>query len=154
MLETVDGMGHELYSPLYSAIVVCYSRPFTNNKPHGALPSKWYSFEMEIHKKTHDELLKARHELIAHSDMTVKSAMIVPPGIEMGGKSKKPIISDHIGVQTTFYYYARSFFKDSYALCLFQGSRISVEIDVLLEELYGGMELPNAPFEIKMDNGL
>ena len=72
MLDRVDGMGHELYYPLYSAIVVCYSRPFTNNKPHGALSRKWYTFENALNKKTHGELLKARHELIAHSDMSVK----------------------------------------------------------------------------------
>ena len=154
MLEKVHGMGHELYYPLYSAIVVCYSRPFTNNKPYGSLAKKWYTFEDLLHKKTHKELLKARHELIAHSDMTVKEAMIVPPNVEIGIKSKKPIVSNYIIVQTTLYYYPRSLFENSKSLCLFQRSRISVEIDNLLEELYEGMDLPNAPFKIRMDNGL
>ena len=140
--------------PLYSAIVVCYSRPFTNNKPHGALSRKCYTFENALHKKTHGELLKARHELIAHSDMTVKWAMIVPPGVEIARKSKKSIVSDHVGVQTSLYFYPKSFFEKSYSLCRFQGSRINKEIDNLLDELYEGMDLPNAPFKIRMDNGL
>lgn len=154
MIEVVDGMGHDLYFPLYSAIVVCYSRPFTNNKPHGSLPEKWYSFENKILDNAHKELLRARHELIAHSDMTVKMAMIVPPGVEVGRKSKNPIVSNHIAVQTSLYAYRKLFFEEAYSLCQFQGSRISDEIDILLEELYAGMELPHAPFKIKIDNGL
>ena len=97
MLEEVDGLGHQLYYPLYCAIIVCYSRPFTDNKPHGSLAKKWYTFENEFLQKTHKKVLKARHELIAHSDMTVKEAMIVPPGVEMAKAEEKPIVSDLLG---------------------------------------------------------
>ena len=154
MIENVYGMGHDLYYPLYSSVVVCYSRPFTNNKPHGALPEKWYTFDDSIHDEMHKKILKARHELIAHSDMVVNKAFIVPAGVTVAKNEKKPIVSEHIGVQTTMYYYPLSFFENAYNLCLFQGKRISREIDILLDELYEDMELPNAAFEIRMDNGL
>ena len=73
---------------------------------------------------------------------------------KVASKTKKPIVSDHIAVQTSLYAYPKLFFEEAYSLCQFQGSRISDEIDILLEELYEGMELPHAPFKIKIDNGL
>jgi hypothetical protein len=154
MLKEVDGMGHKLYYPLYCAIIVCYSRPFTDNKPHGSLGKKWYTFDEDFLDDTHKKVLSARHELIAHSDMTVKEAMIVPPGVKIGEDKGKPIISDYVGVKTTMYYYPRPLFEDIHKLCLYQGSRISDAIDDLLKELYEGMDLPNSSFKIRMDNGL
>ena len=153
LLEKVDGMGHELYYPFYTAIVTCYCRPFTQNKPYGALGKKWYSFEDEVMKDTHESLLDARHELIAHSDMNVKEAIIVPPGVKTGPDGDDQIVSDFIGV-TTMHYFPRPMFEKTYNLCLYQGTRINTEIDILIDRLYRGMELPNAPFKIRINDGL
>jgi hypothetical protein len=154
MLEKVDGMEHELYYPFYTAIVVCYSRPFTNNKPHGSLGKKWYTFDNDIFRDTHQTLLNARHELIAHSDLTVKEAFIVPPGIVVGSDNDKPIISESISIKTTMDYLARPMFEKTYNLCIYLGTRINDEIERLLEDIYGNMDLPNAPFKIRIDEGL
>jgi len=154
ILEKVDGLGHELYYPLYTAVVICYTRPFTNNKPHGALPKKWYTFDDEILSETHNDLISARNELIAHSDMTIKEAYVVPAGCEIGKDGDKPLVSDFIGVQTTMHYFPRPMFEKICNLCMFQGTRINQEIDDLITELYEGMELPSKPFKIRIDNGL
>lgn len=74
MLKHVDGLGHELYYPLYSSLIVCYTRPFTNNKPYGSLGIKWYTSEDNSHNEMHRKPLTARHELIAHSDLIVNKA--------------------------------------------------------------------------------
>jgi len=154
MLEEVDGMSHPLYYPLYSAIVVCYSRPFTNNKPHGSLAKKWNKFEDKILERTHYELLKARNELIAHSDMNVRIASIVPQYVEIKSNAKKPIISSEISAQISSYYYHKSFFKDAIMLFNHQGLKLNEAIDFLVNDLYAGMELPRAVFTIKIDDGL
>jgi hypothetical protein len=154
MLNKVDGIGDELYYPLYSAIVICYSRPFTQNKPFGSLSKRWYQFPDSLLKATHDELLKARRELIAHSDMSVKETIIVPPNIVICQKDNKPVVSDYISVQTTTYCYPRSLFENTKMLCQYQGRRMSDEVDSILEELYGGMDLPTTSFKLRMDNGL
>lgn len=154
LLEMVDGLGHKLYYPLFTAVVICYARPFTKNKPFGSLPEKWYKFNDAMLKEIHEDLLKARHELIAHSDMTVKEAYIIPPGYEMGKDGEKSIVSEFVAVQTTTEYFPRPMFEKAHKLCMFQGSRLNEEIDKLVTELYGNMELPNAPFKIKIHDGL
>jgi len=154
MLKKVDGLGHELYHPLYTAIVICYTRPFTKNKPYGALPKKWYTFDDNELNEIHEDLMRTRHELIAHSDMTVKEAFIVPAGCEIGKDGDKPLVSDYIGVQISMQYFPRPMFERIHNLCVFQGSRINDEIDLLVEELYEGMELPARPFKIRIDDGL
>ncbi|MFQ5714168.1 MAG: hypothetical protein ACE5GU_09060 [Candidatus Scalinduaceae bacterium] len=154
MLKHVDGIGNKLYYPLYAAIVVCYARPFTKNRPYGSLPKRWSQFDSEPMKRTHNKLIKARHELIAHSDMTIREAMIVPPNVAMGAKDGKNLKSPEIGVQTTMYYYPLDFFKNVHKTAHDLGSRLNTEIDKVVEELYGGMELPNAAFKIRIDEGL
>jgi hypothetical protein len=86
--------------------------------------------------------------------MNVNLAYIVPAGVPIAKNSDKPLVSPKIGVQASMYFYPMSFFESAYELCLFQGRRMGNEIDDLLEELYGNMELPNASFLIRMDNGL
>src|SRR6267154_1715337 len=64
--STVTSFKDDLYYPLFAAIVVCYARPFTNNEPYGALPKKWGAFDNPGMQDTHNRILRARHELIAH----------------------------------------------------------------------------------------
>ena len=86
--------------------------------------------------------------------MTVKEAFIVPPGITVGKDGEKQIVSEFISVKTTMDYFSRPMFEKTHSLCMFQGTRINTAIDVLLEDLYKGMDLPNVAFKIRMDNGL
>lgn len=154
MLEKVDEIGNKLYYPLYAAIVVCYARPFTENRPYGSLSKRWRKFDSGPMKRTHNKLIQARHQLIAHSDMTTREAMIVPPNVVMGSKDGKNLTSPEIGVLTSMYYFPIDFFKDVYKTTHDLGSRLNTEIDKVVEELYGGMELPNAAFKIRIDEGL
>jgi len=153
-LSSVKDMGDELYYPLFAAIVVCYVRPFTNNDPFGPLPQKWSKFADGKHQATHNKLVEARHEQIAHSDMTVRKAMIVPPGVLIGKWKGKELKSNSIGVQTSFYLFPVAFFQNVWNTAADLNKRLSDEIDAQVEQLYGGMELPTGAFRIRIDAGL
>jgi len=154
MLSTVDGFGHDLYYPLYASVIICYARPFTNNKPYGALPNRWQRFDSQKKKQTHKKILQARHELIAHSDMRVRKSMIVPPGVVIGKHEEKEIKSSSIGTLTSLYFFPVRFFSLVQNNSIHIGSRLNKEIDEIVEELYGNMELPSVAFELRIDEGL
>lgn len=154
LLEKVTQVGDDLYYPLYSSIVVCYARPFTNNEPYGALPNKWAKFDNSVFKDTHDKLIQARHELIAHSDMNVRKAYVVPPGCLIGIHKLKELRSDNIGCQVGLYYFPVGFFTKVWDTATDLSCRITKEINRLTDMLYCNMELPLRAFEIRIDDGL
>lgn len=154
MLTTITDMGDDLYYPLLTSIVICYARPFTNNEPYGAIPSRYQRFNnhklLEIHKK----LLSTRHELIAHSDMRIRRAMIVPEGVKIGEHQGKAINSANIGTQTSTHFFAIPFFEEVHDTAMLLYGRLNEDIDYLVKELYGDMELPTVAFNLRIDDGL
>lgn len=154
-LKTVRDIANELYYPLFTAIVICYARPFTNNAPYGALPNKWAKFPNEDLQDVHDSLMKARNEIVAHSDMSVRKAMIVPPGVVIGKLGNgKEIKSAGIGAQTNYYLFREHQIREVHTLTRDLGHRLNTEIDRRVAELYDGMELPATPFNLRIDEGL
>lgn len=155
ILDNISTLKDERLYPLTTAVVVCYARPFTENKPHGSLPKKYTKFNKPRHKAIHDQLIQARHEMFAHSDMNVRKAQIVPPNVVFAkDENGKELKSKGVSVQVSYYLWGPNFFQDVSETILDLGSRLHVEIEELKENLYSGMELPNAPFTIKIDNGL
>jgi hypothetical protein len=59
---------NDLWIPLQDAVVIAYARPFTSNKPFGALPARWSKFDDLRNQSLHDEILRMRHEVVPHSD--------------------------------------------------------------------------------------
>lgn len=153
-LKTITDLSDDLYYPLFTAIVVCYARPFTNNKPYGSLPDKWGRFIDPDQQKLHDSLIKTRHEIVAHSDLSVLKAMIVPPGILIGRLKERELRSAKIGAQTNYYLFHIPQIREIPILTADLGKRVNAEIKIALEELYGGMELPRGKFLLRIDDGL
>lgn len=154
-LKTVRDISNELYYPLFTATVICYARPFTNNEPYGALPKKWAKFSNVKFQDTHDSLMKARNEIVAHSDMSVRKAMIVPSGALIGKlENGKEIKSVGIGAQTNYYLFRENQIRDVYNLTRDLGRRINSEIERKVADLYDGMELPAVAFSLRIDEGL
>lgn len=154
ILKTVKSIKDEKLYPLTTSVVVCYSRPFTKNEPYGSLPKKWSKFDNPQYQATHDRLLQARHELFAHSDMKVRKAQIVPPNVPLGVDGDKVLKSPEIGTQVSYKLFEIGFFKIIKETNLDLGRRMQVEIDKLIIELYGNMELPNEIFNLRVDEGL
>ena len=154
ILNNVKSIKDDYLYPLTTSVVICYSRPFTANKPYGALPKKWNKFDNPKYQITHDKLLQARHELFAHSDINVRKAMIVPQNIPLiidGGRELK---SPEISTQVTYKLFEIDFFDIVKKTNLDIGMRMQKEIDKLLIDLYANMELPNEIFNLRVDEGL
>src|SRR2546422_8964025 len=64
--------------------VIAYARPFTRNKPLGPFSVQWSTFSNTPFQETHDELIRARHQFIAHSDEETRRVDIFPPGARVG----------------------------------------------------------------------
>lgn len=154
-LGNVKDLRDDLYQPLFTSIVISYARPFTNNQPYGALPDKWARFNNEKQQTLHDDLIKARHEIVAHSDMSVRRAFIVPAGVVTGifgdGRELK---SSRVGHAVSYYLFKIPRIREIPDLTLDLGQRISNEIDDIIEKLYSGMDLPRAKFRLRIDEGL
>jgi len=97
LIENTFGMGDGLYYPLYCAIVICYSRPFTQNKPYGAIGNRWKKYTNQRFNDIHKKILKARNEIIAHSELQIREASIIPPNVESGEFEGKKLKSEKIG---------------------------------------------------------
>jgi len=154
ILKNIKSIKDENLYPLTTSVVVCYARPFTSNKPYGSLPKKWSKFDNPQHKTTHEVLLKARHELFAHSDMNIRKAQIVPPNIPLVFGKQRELKSIGISTQVSTKFFEIDFFKIVKETNLNLGRRVQAEIDNLLIELYGDMQLPNKEFLLRIDEGL
>ena len=154
-LELVSDLSSPLYYPLYASIVVCYVRPFTNNKPFGPIPKRFGRFsENREFSELHKELVAYRHEFIAHNDMTLRQALIVPPGVSVGKYKDKEIINQGVGTMTNNNFYPIEKFYKLQDLIKYNSDRINRDINEMTEKLYGGMELPKQKFELKINEGL
>jgi hypothetical protein len=146
----VTHIGHELCLPLFHAIVVFYGRPFTTNKPHGALPDRWSKLGVSRLQRMHDTLVDARNTYVAHSDAGVRTVRITPPTWLIPGRGTPAGLS----VQILFHLYSLEFFDVAHETCSYQTTRMTEEIDLLLDELFGSRELPSEPFELTVDEAL
>ena len=154
ILKNVKSIKDEILYPLTTSVVVCYSRPFTVNKPFGSLPEKWSKFDKSQYQATHKKLLQARHELFAHSDMNVRKALIVPPNVPLVFDEGDGLKSPEISTQVNYKLFEIDFFKIVRETNLDLGRRIHAEIDKMITDLYGNMQLPNEAFNLRVDEGL
>lgn len=154
ILKNVKSIKDENLYPLTASVVVCYSRPFTANKPYGSLPKKWSKFDNPQYQATHKKLLQARHELFAHSDMNVRKAQVVPPNVSLVIDGGKELKSPEISTQVSYKLFEIDFFNIVRETNLDIGRRIQAEIDKLIFDLYANMELPNEAFNLRVDEGL
>jgi hypothetical protein len=154
ILKNVKSIRDENLYPLTTSVIVCYARPFTVNKPYGCLPKKWQKFDNPQYQFTHDKILKARHEFFAHSDMSVRKAQIVPPNVPLVIEREKELKSQQISTQVSHILFELDFFNRIKETNLDLGRRIQIEIDKMIIDLYGDMQLPNKAFNLRVDEGL
>jgi hypothetical protein len=154
ILKNVKSIKDENLYPLTTSVVVCYSRPFTVNKPYGSLPKKWSTFDKPQYQATHEKLLQSRHELFAHSDMNVRKAQIVPPNVPLVIDDGKELKSQEISTRVSYTLFEIDFFKIARETNLDLGRRMQAEIDKMIIDLYGNMQLPNEAFNLRVDEGL
>jgi hypothetical protein len=144
-------MDHALYQPLLTAVIVSYAKPFTTNNGLGVLKKRWTKFDNPKWARCHERILKARHELFAHSDEAVRRVKICPPsqtsylegyksvGVGFGIAGYMPTISEAETMAAVSYDLSRRLFS---------------ECERLIKELYDGMDLPTRDFLLRYDDGL
>lgn len=71
---------HDAFWPFHYAVVASYGRPFTDNKPLGALPATWGRFDQPRLQHIHDSVIELRHKTVAHSDLEHRPVIIIAKG--------------------------------------------------------------------------
>ena len=145
------GMDHPLYYPLLEAIVISYARPFTPNDTIGQLQKKWGDFSDPQLQQAHEKILRARNELVAHSDPFARNVKIEPPGARrIGGR----IHSADVGFSIRGYWFTVKEVNMFYHAAGDLAARLLAEVEKLLADLYGRMDLPTRAFDLQLDEGL
>jgi len=72
------------YWALHEAVVITYGRPFTSNKPVGALAAKWHRFGDPRLDFNHKRILDLRNEVVAHAELKHRRIHVVPKGTLIG----------------------------------------------------------------------
>lgn len=144
LLEHKPGMGDPLYAALTTTGVVCYGRPFSDNKPLGPIPGSWRRFEDERHQQLHDQLITLRNEAFAHSDALARKVRVVPQGARLIPGDAP---SSSLGIAVTAHYYPLEVIEEVRGLCLDLGHRLNVVVEDLLRDLFAGVYAP-VPFDL------
>jgi len=147
-LSTVKDLGDDSYFPLLNAIIVCYSRPFSKNKPLGPLPKKWHRFDNGRFQEVHETILELRNKTVAHSDLEIRKVFIIPKGTPV---RKTGIRSEALGVGISNRALPMEIFPEIRATCFDLGRRLNVEVKEQLELLFRDKDLPQEEFELTFD---
>lgn len=151
MVKHVTGFDHPLYYHLYASSVVSYAKPFVNSAI-GVLPSRWSKFEHGWMTDVHNDVIRARHEVIAHNDQNARRLTIVPPGA--APDDIVPMSRIGIALKLDTYYISGGLFSSLGQVCQYQIDRLNGAIDDALDGLYEGRELPAESFELTLDDEL
>jgi hypothetical protein len=130
----------DLFQALQYAMIVSYGRPFTQTRKGSvaALPEKYERFESARYRQLHAELLELRHQAVAHSDLRSRAVLVIPPGgAPPGGRTV-----DRPSTAVTVHGIDPEVLPEARALCNEVGVTLSLDAEVLLQELYVHADLP------------
>jgi hypothetical protein len=147
-LSRVKDFADDLYIPLVNAIIVCYSRPFSRNKPLGSLPKKWHGFDNSRFQEIHEGLLELRNKTVAHSDLEIRKVSVLPKGAPV---RETGLRTESLGVIISNRLLPIEIFPEIRNLCLDLGHRLNLEVKEELELLFGDKDLPPEEFELTFD---
>lgn len=151
MTKHVTGFDHPLYFHLYASSVIAYAKPFVDCAL-GVLPSQWSKFDVEWMREVHSDVIRARHEVIAHNDAKARKMWIIPPGA--APDDIIPASASGIVLKLETYYISGGLFDSLGQVCNYQIGRINKAIDEHLAALYDGQGLPAEAFLLTLDDAL
>ncbi|MFJ1260747.1 hypothetical protein [Cupriavidus sp. CuC1] len=139
------------YQPLLFGAVVSYARPFTSNDGFGFLPAKWHKFERREFSIAHDEIMKYRNTVVAHSDISKNKLHIYPTGVSLRvGEISFTLDEPMYAVATPLL--NKSDIPKYIALCKYQHERMMSATIAAVEQRFMRKEgLPPVPFEFRHD---
>lgn len=146
ILATESKILYEVNYAFMTAITTCYSRPFVDNKSTGVLPKHWRKFTDRRLQETHDHIIKARHEIYAHSDSLIARLFIVPAGAEVRGNGRR-------APRPSWYFSTYELPPDAimniHDCCVDLKQRLETEVSRLVDELCASRGIPETEFELK-----
>jgi len=149
LLPRVKSLKDALYFPLLNAIIVCYARPFTQNKPFGPLSKKWQRFSSKRFQETHEVLLTLRDKTIAHSDLKIRKVFVHPSGVPL---ARTGIVTQGLGIAVSNQALPLERIQEVRDLCYDLGYRLNIEAEKMLKSLFGSKHLPPESFELTFDD--
>jgi hypothetical protein len=116
----------------HHAVVVSYGRPFTKNRPLGALGAKWQRFADPRLEAIHRSVMIQRDEVIAHADLRWRPVVLVGPNTQLpsGVIAVKPMIMGARPIYEAVAYPAVN------EVCLDLVPRLTQAFDEQFHELY------------------
>jgi hypothetical protein len=145
ILATEEKISYEVNYAFMTAITTCYARPFVDNKSTGVLQKHWRNFSDRRLQETHDLIMKARHEVYAHSDSTIARLFIVPAGAEIRGAGRR-------APRSSWFFETYEFPPDAimniHDCCVDLKQRLETEVSRLVDELCASGGIPETEFEL------
>lgn len=146
ILNTVGKLPYDINYAFMGSIITSYSRPFVDNKSTGVLPGRWRRFGSPRLQKTHNSIIKARHEVYAHSDSDVSRLWLVPAGSVMKGIGR---IAPRASWKFHTYEIPPDLIMDYHDCCKDLKDRLEGEVSTLVEEYCSQEGTPKEEFELK-----
>ena len=146
ILNTDGKLPYDVNYAFMGSIITSYSRPFVDNKSTGVLPARWRKFGTPRLQSIHDTMLKARHEVYAHSDSHVSRLWLVPAGALMTGIGRT---APRASWKFHTYEIPPDAIMDYHDCCTDLKDRLEVEVSELVEEYCARKDDPKEEFELK-----
>jgi hypothetical protein len=140
-----EDLDSNYHAALHTAMIVSYARPFTHNEPVGQLGKKWRTFAHPNGAGIHEELMRLRHKMVAHSDVTLRRVFIIPKGTDRGPAG----IADALGTSLRGEVLSEERLRQAEGHCYALGSRINDYVEDELAALYGDLNLPPEKLELE-----
>jgi hypothetical protein len=144
--STEKNLSYDINYAFMAAITTSYARPFVDNKSTGVLKKHWRNFHDQRLQETHEYIIKARHEVYAHSDSEIARLFIVPAGSYIRGV-------DRIAPRASFLFESYEFppdmIIDIHDCCIDLKKRLEDEVSRLIDELCAEADVPKTEFELK-----
>ena len=148
ILNTVGKLPYDVNYAFMGSIITSYSRPFVDNKSTGVLPGRWRKFGDPRLQAAHDTMIKARHEVYAHSDSEVSRLWLVPAGAVMKGIGR---IAPRASWKFHTYEIPPDAIMDYHDCCKDLKNRLEEEVSTLVEEYCVQKGIPKEEFELKLN---
>jgi hypothetical protein len=130
---------------LQTAMIICYARPFTDNKPLGRISNEWLRDLAPEQRGLHEDLLYLRKKAVAHTDLAEIKVFIAPPGTTLPG-IHQPF--ERLGTAVRHWALPLGDVEKIRQLCVDVGVTVSLEVETLLQKLYSGRAYPPEAFEL------
>jgi hypothetical protein len=138
----------ELHYFLNLALVICYARPFSGNRPRVNLPKSCTRFRTSEQLDAHKTAVRIRNRVYAHSDADVRNVEITPKEIDIYLEGKRVIPSQRFYMQSTGPVFPASKLPALREAISFVRARLQLELAQLRDAVHSERGRPTEKFTL------